>query len=79
MTSEMLAKLTDIFRTMFNNPKLNLSRELTAKDVPGWDSFNHVNLMIAVEEEFGLRFSSTEVSNLKNVGELMGLIDAKRG
>ena len=77
MTPENEAKLTNIFRTLFNNSSLQLTHDLSAQDVPGWDSLNHVNLIISIENEFGIRFSNTEISSLENVGQLMQLIDKK--
>ncbi|MBL8826045.1 MAG: acyl carrier protein [Planctomycetaceae bacterium] len=77
MTSRDTARLTNIFRTLFNQPELQLRDDLTARDVPTWDSLNHVNLMMYVEEEFGVRFSTGEVSSMQNVGDLKRLIDAK--
>ena len=71
------ARLTEIFRTLFNNPALGLTDELTASDVPGWDSFNHINLVMYVEEEFGIRFTTREIAALKNVGEFKILIASK--
>jgi acyl carrier protein len=70
-------KLTDVFRTIFNMPDLVLRDDLTAHDVPGWDSFNHVNLVIAIETEFGVRFSTDEVAALQNVGDLKRLLEEK--
>ncbi|PIQ96304.1 MAG: acyl carrier protein [Nitrospinae bacterium CG11_big_fil_rev_8_21_14_0_20_56_8] len=72
-----LEKLTGIFRVLFNAPQLELRDNLTAKDVAGWDSFNHVNLIISIEEEFGLRFSNDEVGSLQNVGHLKHLLASK--
>ena len=77
MTPEKLATLTDIFRTIFNMPQLELRDDLTALDVPGWDSFNHINLIIQIEEEFHVRFTSEEVGSLKNVGDMIKLLDNK--
>lgn len=71
------ARLTEIFRTVFNNPALELSNSLTAVDVPGWDSFNHINLVMYVEEEFGIRFTTREIAALKDVGEFKILIEGK--
>ncbi|MFH1024904.1 MAG: acyl carrier protein [Planctomycetota bacterium] len=50
---------------------------MTASDVPGWDSFNHINLVIQIEEEFHVRFTTEEVSNFKNVGDLIRTLDSK--
>lgn len=71
------AKLTEIFRTLFNNPSLVLRDALTAPDVPGWDSFNHINLIMQIEEDFQLRFTTDEIASLKNVGEFKSLIAGK--
>ena len=70
MNDEQLEILTEIFRTLFNNPELNLDDELVATDVPGWDSFNHINLVINVEEEFEVKFTNDEVAKMQNVGDL---------
>jgi acyl carrier protein len=77
LTAAEEARLTDVFRTMFNNPQLVLRNDLTAPDVPGWDSFNHINLVLQVEEDFGLRFTTDEIASLKNVGEFKALIARK--
>jgi len=77
LSKENEKKLTDIFRTLFDNPSLVLRDELTAPQVPGWDSFNHINLVMQIEEEFGIRFSTEEISSLKDVGEFKTLIAHK--
>lgn len=69
--------LTDIFRTLFRQPSLELTDDLTAKQVPGWDSLNHVNLIIQIEEELGIRFRNDEVAKLVNVGELKAMVREK--
>ena len=77
MNDQQFERLTDIFRTLFNNPDLVLHDELVATDVPGWDSFNHVNLMITVEQEFGVKFTSDEVAKMQNVADLKNLLGQK--
>ena len=77
MTPHDTARLASIFRTLFNDPGLEVRDDLTARDVAGWDSLNHVNLMILIEEEFGVRFTTAEVSALQNVGELKALVAGK--
>lgn len=77
MNAHDIDRLTNIFRTLFNKPELVLRDDLTAREVPSWDSLNHVNLMIFVEEEFGIRFTTDEVSNMQNVGDLKALITRK--
>jgi acyl carrier protein len=78
MNPKDVDRLGNVFRTLFNDPGLELRDDLTARDVDGWDSLNHVNLMILIEEEFGVRFTTAEVSALQNVGELKALIAGKR-
>ena len=77
LDSDQLEKLSNIFRVLFNRPDLKLNDNLTAKDVPGWDSFNHVNLIISIEEEFSVRFSNDEVGGMQNVGNLKNLLASK--
>jgi acyl carrier protein len=77
MTPQDNERLTNIFCTLFNKPDLQLRDDLTARDIPTWDSLNHVNLMMYVEEEFGVRFTTGEVSSMQNVGDLKKLILTK--
>jgi acyl carrier protein len=77
MTPQDTGRLAGIFRTLFNDPGLELRDDLTARDVDGWDSLNHVNLMILIEDEFRIRFTTSEVSSLQDVGELKRLLAAK--
>jgi len=74
---EHLDKLTSIFKILFNLPDLELTDDLSAKDVPGWDSFNHVNLIINIEEEFGVQFTNDEVGGMQNIGNLKTLLASK--
>ena len=79
LNSEQIEKLSSIFKVLFNRPDLELNDNLSAKDVPGWDSFNHVNLIINIEEEFSVRFSNEEVGGMQNVGNLKNLLASKIG
>jgi acyl carrier protein len=49
----------------------------TAGEVPGWDSLSHINVVLAVEKHFGVRFKAPEVLRLKNIGDLQRLVDSK--
>jgi len=71
--TEMMETLTGIFREVLDNPSLVLRDDLTAAEVNNWDSLNHIDLIVAVERRFKVRFTTREVSSLKNVGELAGL------
>jgi acyl carrier protein len=76
-TDDIVSRLTPIFRDVFNNDALAVSEGMTAKDVPTWDSLSNINMIIAVEKGFGVKFSIKDVRNLKNVGELIELIKRK--
>lgn len=70
-------RLTTIFRTIFLEPWLEIREDLTANDVAGWDSLSHINMILAVEKEFGMSLTTREVRSMKNVGDLMRLVRAK--
>jgi acyl carrier protein len=70
----MIAEIQNVFRDVFDDDSLVISRETTAADVEQWDSLMHVTLMVHLERQFGIRFSSSEVADLKNVGELVDLV-----
>ncbi len=70
-----IEKLQTVFRDVFEDDDIAISRTTTARDVAGWDSVMNVTLMISVERAFSLRFKSGNIAGLKNVGELVDLID----
>jgi acyl carrier protein len=74
---DVLSRVTDVFREVFDDEELTVARETTAADVSGWDSLMHVRLVLALEKAFGVRFSSSEVASLANVGELVDVLDRK--
>lgn len=71
---EIMERLTEVFRDVFDDDSIMISGETTAKDIDEWDSLEHINLIEAVEKEFGMRFQMREVSGMKNVGEMAGII-----
>ncbi len=71
--------LTEVFRQVFDDPGITLKPETTADDVEGWDSLSHVNLIMAVENRFNIRFSQKEVMSFKNVGDLARCVEGKLG
>lgn len=79
MTSqaEIYAALSEIFRETFDDDALELTHTLTAADVPEWDSFNHINLIVATEMKFGIKFRTAEIEELKDVGEFAALVEKK--
>lgn len=70
-------KLNRIFCEVFEDEELVISQEMTADDVDGWDSLTHVNLILAIEYGFNIRFSQKELLSFKNVGDLMKCIERK--
>jgi acyl carrier protein len=74
---EIVSRLTPIFRDVFNDNALVVSEGMTAADVPTWDSLSNINMIIAVEKAFGVKFRIKDVRDLKNVGELLELIKSK--
>lgn len=77
--ADTLSTLQDVFREVFEDDDIVITRATTAAQIPAWDSVMHVTLMMAAERAFKLRFKSGEVTGLKNVGELIDLIDRRRG
>jgi acyl carrier protein len=71
---DTLTQLNDVFREVFDDDEISVTRETTAQDIEGWDSVMHVTLMINVEKAFGVRFRSSDVAGLKSVGDLVDLI-----
>jgi acyl carrier protein len=75
--ADIYSFLTDTFHDVFMRDDLVLKPELTAKDVEGWDSFKQIEIVLATEERFGIKFSTREVDSLQNVGDLVRLVSAK--
>ena len=71
---EGAARLTEIMRDVFDIDDLQYSDSLKADALEGWDSLSHVRFLVAVEREFGFRFTSSEIDGFKNVGEVLDVI-----
>jgi acyl carrier protein len=76
-TPEIYSKLTDLFRELFADDSIVLTPQTTADDIEGWDSFNHISVIVAVETRFGVKMSTAEIENLANVGALVSAIKNK--
>ena len=76
-TEQIYAELTGIFRELFADDAIVLTPQTSAGDIEGWDSFVHLNLIVAVESRFDIRFSSAEIDHLANVGALVDRIGAR--
>jgi acyl carrier protein len=75
--AEIYQQLTEVFRDIFGREDMELTPELSAKDVMGWDSFKQIEIMIAVEEQYGVKFRTRELESLQNVGDLVRAVLAK--
>ncbi|MDQ2924623.1 MAG: acyl carrier protein [Acidobacteriota bacterium] len=74
---EIYAELTTIFHDLFDDDTIVLNPGLTAADVPEWDSFNHINLIVAIEARFGVKFQTAELESMQTVGHLADLVQSK--
>jgi acyl carrier protein len=81
MTADSRERVQKIFRDVFDEPGLVLQDEMTAADVDGWDSFAHINLIIAIERQLQIKFTTGEIAQLKepgnNVGTFLQFIEKK--
>jgi len=79
--TDVRAQLVEVFRDVFDDDTLELFDAMTAADVEGWDSLQHINLIVAVEKTFHVKFAAAEIGRLKdrdqNVGTFTRLIESK--
>ena len=75
--SEIYDRLTEIFREFFDDDDIVISDETTSDDIEDWDSLEHINLIVAIEQEFGMKFSMGEVTGMKNVGAMVDIIQER--
>lgn len=74
---EIIERLDDVFRDVFDDDTLEVDEDTTADDIEDWDSIEHITLIGAVEDEFKMRFKMSEVSGMKDVGEMIGIIEQR--
>jgi acyl carrier protein len=72
--TQVYARLTGIFEDVFDEDSIAITPDLSAKDVVGWDSLTHIRLIVTVEKTFKVKFSTSEIGKLANVGDLVKLI-----
>lgn len=75
--SVILKELESIFRTVFDDDSIQINNKTTADDIEEWDSLMHIHLMISIESKFGVKFETSEVVNLLNVGEFVDSLENK--
>jgi acyl carrier protein len=74
---QIYAKLAQIFEDVFDEDSIVITPQLSAKDVSGWDSLSHLRLILSIERSFKIKFSTSEIGKLENVGDLVTLIKAR--
>lgn len=72
-----LETMQEVFRNVFDDDSIILNPEMTANDVDGWDSLSHINLILAIENKFNIRFSQRELLTFSKVGDLQTAIERK--
>lgn len=75
--NEIIPRLNSVFRDVFGDDSISVTSRTTADDIEDWDSLAHINLVAAVENEFGVRFKMREVSSMKNVGDMIKIISER--
>ena len=75
--NEIIEKLTHIFREVFNDNSIELRDDMTAADVENWDSLTHMLMITKVEEDLGIKFKLKELNKLKQVGDIISLVEEK--
>ena len=76
---EVFERLNNVFRDIFDDDSIVVTEETTSNDIEDWDSLEHIKLVVAVEQEFGIKFNMNEVTTMKNVGEMVDIILSRIG
>ncbi|MBR2045061.1 MAG: acyl carrier protein [Agathobacter sp.] len=71
---EVFERLNGVFQEVFDDDEITVNDNTVADDVDGWDSFEHINLVVAIEEEFSFKIPMGKVVTMKNVGEMVDII-----
>ena len=75
--NNILNDLQVIFRDLFDEDDLELTNETSANDIDDWDSITHIQLLVLIEKQFNVTFTSSEIHNFKNVGDIVECIEKK--
>ncbi len=75
--TDILKTLTEIFIDVLDTENITLTEQTTANDIEDWDSLSHIQIVVAIEKKFKIRFASQEIQNWKNVGEIITSIQSK--
>ena len=74
---EIFADLNEVFRDVFDDESITVTEETTSDDIDDWDSLEHINLIAAVEQQFGIKFNMGQIVTMKNVGEMVNIIESQ--
>ena len=74
---QIYQRLTGIFQDVFDEDSIEVTPKLSADDVDGWDSLTHIRLILTIERAFKIKFSTSEIGKLENVGDLVILIQSR--
>jgi acyl carrier protein len=74
---QIYQRLTEIFQEIFDEDSIDVTPKLSAHDVDGWDSLTHIRLILTIEKVFKIKFSTSEIVKLENVGDMVALIQEK--
>jgi acyl carrier protein len=75
--ARILQEIGEVMADVFDLDDLAITEATSAKDIEEWDSLSHIRLVVAIEREFNIKFSNSEIEGLKNVGDLVALIETK--
>lgn len=75
--AQIYSRMGDVFHDVFDDDSIQVSPGLSAKDVDGWDSLTHIRLILTVQKEFNVKFSTSEIGKLETVGDLVKLIKSR--
>jgi len=74
---QIYVRLAEIFQDVFDEDSIEVTPELSAKDIDGWDSLTHIRLILTIEKAFKIKFSTSEIGKMENVGDLVALIKVR--
>jgi len=79
--NDLRQRLQNVFRDVFDDPELVIEDDMTGRDIDGWDSLTHINLIVAIERAIAIKFATAEISRMKepgqNVGTFLDLVESK--
>ncbi len=74
---EILVKVQDVFRDVLDNEELELQETMSAGDIEDYDSLSHIQLVVAIEKSFGIKFTSKEIMSWDNIGSMIDSMESK--